>query len=85
MLVCGPDYSFYYASARWPGSVHDNRVLRNSSLYQTWEIEGIFLLGNLLIFYIETYHQLELPSPSETMFHFNVNIVDLARILKILK
>lgn len=40
MVVCGPNYEFYYASARWPGSVHDNRVLRNSTLYNKWEIEG---------------------------------------------
>lgn len=42
MVVCGGNYEFFYASARWPGSVHDNRVLRNSSLFQKWEIEGIF-------------------------------------------
>lgn len=40
MVVCGPNYEFFYASARWPGSVHDNRVLKNSTLYQKWEIEG---------------------------------------------
>lgn len=40
MVVCGPNYEFYYASARWPGSVHDNRVLRTSTLFQKWEIEG---------------------------------------------
>lgn len=40
LVVCGPSYEFFYASARWPGSVHDNRVLRNSTLFQTWEIEG---------------------------------------------
>ncbi|XP_063220565.1 putative nuclease HARBI1 [Bacillus rossius redtenbacheri] len=32
MFVCGPDYTFYYVSANWPGSVHDARVLRNSML-----------------------------------------------------
>lgn len=32
MFVCGPNLKFYYCSARWPGSVHDARVLRNSSL-----------------------------------------------------
>lgn len=40
MVVCGPYNEFFYASARWPGSVHDNRVLRNSTLYQKWEISG---------------------------------------------
>src|SRR5690348_17337475 len=37
LVVCGPDLQFYYASARWPGSVSDARVLRNSSLARTWE------------------------------------------------
>lgn len=32
MCVCGPDLYFYYVSARWPGCVHDARVLRNSAL-----------------------------------------------------
>lgn len=37
MLVCGPDNSFYYCNANWPGSVNDARVLRNSSLYARME------------------------------------------------
>ncbi|XP_063226892.1 putative nuclease HARBI1 isoform X1 [Bacillus rossius redtenbacheri] len=37
MVVCGPNLEFLYASARWPGSVHDARVLRCSSLSQQWE------------------------------------------------
>lgn len=40
MVVCGPKHEFFYASARWPGSVHDNRILRNSTLYEKWEING---------------------------------------------
>lgn len=36
MLVCGPNLEFFYASARWPGSVHDARVIRNSSLARQW-------------------------------------------------
>ncbi len=32
MMVCSPDRSFYYVTSRWPGSAHDSRVLRNSSL-----------------------------------------------------
>lgn len=40
MVVCGANYEFFYASARWPGSVHDNRVLQNSTLYIKWEIDG---------------------------------------------
>lgn len=46
MLLCGPDNVFYYACVRWPGSVHDNRILKNSSLYRMFEIEG-----KLIIFY----------------------------------
>lgn len=41
MVVCGPNYEFFYACARWPGSVHDNRVLRNSRLFIKWEIDGM--------------------------------------------
>lgn len=41
MVVCGPDLQFYYASARWPGSVHDSRVMRNSTLYEQWEHQGM--------------------------------------------
>lgn len=37
MVVCGPNLEFFYASARWPGSVHDSRVLRCSSLAQQWD------------------------------------------------
>ena len=37
MVVCGPNLEFFDASARWPGSVHDSRVLRCSTLAQQWE------------------------------------------------
>ena len=51
MVVCGPDCSFYYVSARWPGSVNDARVLRNSSLNERMEggwrpIPGSVILGD---------------------------------------
>ncbi len=32
MAVCGPELQFYFASANWPGSANDARVLRNSSI-----------------------------------------------------
>lgn len=34
MVVCGPNREFYYVSANWPGSTHDSRVLRRSTLFQ---------------------------------------------------
>lgn len=37
MVVCGPNLEFFYANARWPGSVHGARVLRCSSLAQQWD------------------------------------------------
>lgn len=54
MMVCGPDYSFYYVNSRWPGSVHDSRVLRTSALNQRFEdgwrpFPGAVLLGTRFI------------------------------------
>lgn len=37
LMVCGPDLSFYFVSARWPGSVHDSRVMQNSTIYRKFE------------------------------------------------
>lgn len=37
LVVSGSDHYIYYINARWPGSVNDSRVLRNSSLFQTFE------------------------------------------------
>lgn len=37
MVVCGPDLTFYYSYANWPGSTHDSRVLRNSGLFNRFE------------------------------------------------
>jgi hypothetical protein len=37
LMACGPDHQFYYASSRWPGSLHDARVLRVSSLSDRFE------------------------------------------------
>lgn len=37
MAVCGPDLRFLYINVNWPGSVHDARVLRTSSLHDRFE------------------------------------------------
>jgi hypothetical protein len=51
MAVCGPDSKFYFINSNWPGSVHDARVLRNSSLYRRMEtgcrpIENGYIIGD---------------------------------------
>ena len=33
IFVCGPRLEFFFCSARYPGSLHDSRAFRNSSLY----------------------------------------------------
>lgn len=38
LLVSGPNNEFYYVSAKSPGSFHDARALRISSLWQQWEL-----------------------------------------------
>ena len=46
--VCGPDLTFYNVVCRWPGSVHDSRIFKNSSLYAQMQA-GIYdghLLGD---------------------------------------
>lgn len=40
LLVCGPQYEFFYASAKGPGSFHDSRCLQISSLWHSWEVGG---------------------------------------------
>ncbi|KAJ8894227.1 hypothetical protein PR048_006839 [Dryococelus australis] len=54
IAVCGPDCTFYYVSARWPGSVHDARVLRNSTLNErmneSWRpVPGAIILALTLV------------------------------------
>lgn len=39
LLVSGPNNEFFYVSAKSPGSFHDARALRISSLWQKWERE----------------------------------------------
>uniref|UniRef100_A0A914X2W5 DDE Tnp4 domain-containing protein n=1 Tax=Plectus sambesii TaxID=2011161 RepID=A0A914X2W5_9BILA len=38
--VAGPNCEFYFISAKWPGSVSDCRVLRNSALWRRFEADG---------------------------------------------
>lgn len=51
MVVYAPNTEFCYVSANWPGSIHDTRVLRNSSLFQRMQgwwrpiLKGV-ILGN---------------------------------------
>lgn len=40
LVVCGPKYEFYFASAKCVGSVHDSRCLRVSNLWRKWELDG---------------------------------------------
>ena len=36
LAVCGPNQEFYFISSKWPGSVHDARMLKNSKLHERW-------------------------------------------------
>lgn len=40
ILVGGPQNEFFFVSAKFPGSIHDARAIRNTNLWQLWEIEG---------------------------------------------
>jgi hypothetical protein len=45
-LMCNSDYKITNVVARWPGSTHDSRVLRNSSIGQKFErgeLDGLIL------------------------------------------
>lgn len=51
MAVAGPDYRLYAFSSRWPGSVNDARVIRNSDMAARFErgwrpFDGAVLLGD---------------------------------------
>jgi nuclease HARBI1 len=37
MMICGPEMQFFAVNARWPGSVHDSRVLRTSFVHDKFE------------------------------------------------
>ena len=36
-MVEGANHYIFYINSRWPGSVNDSRVLRNSPLFETFE------------------------------------------------
>jgi hypothetical protein len=64
MMIGGPDCTFYYVSARWPGSVHDSRVLRNSYVSERFDsgwrpFPNAVLLGMqfyiIIIYYYNNY------------------------------
>lgn len=40
MVVSGPKNQFYYASAAFPGSFHDARCIKKSSLWTMWDDRG---------------------------------------------
>jgi hypothetical protein len=52
LAVAGPDLSFYYVNANFPGRCHDARVLRESSIWRVFEDEhnrpfpGAVILGD---------------------------------------
>ena len=47
-LVCGPNLEILDVCARWPGSTHDARVLRQSGLHQQFE-RGMMRGGGILL------------------------------------
>ena len=40
LAVCGPDLSIFYLNANHPGRCHDAHVLRQSSLWRSFELDG---------------------------------------------
>ncbi len=49
MVVCGPNLKFYYQSARWPGSVNDSRVWRNSNLAERLQSGWNLIPGGIIL------------------------------------
>ena len=47
-LICDADLKVINAVIKWPGSVHDARILRQSAVYQAFEEEQAPLAGHLL-------------------------------------
>ena len=51
LLCCGADHKFFYVSSRCPGSWHDSRVLKDGTLWSTFEtgfrpFPGAVILGD---------------------------------------
>ncbi|XP_061164358.1 putative nuclease HARBI1 [Saccostrea echinata] len=45
-MICGPDFSITNVVAKWPGSVHDSRIFKESALCREFEnghVQGILL------------------------------------------
>lgn len=40
LVVAGPQNQFFYACAKYPGSIHDARAVRCSELWRRWEIQN---------------------------------------------
>lgn len=62
MAVCGPNMDFYFFSSRWPGSVNDSRVLRNSTLFTRFQgrwrpFPNARIVGNFLTCSIHSYRR----------------------------
>lgn len=48
LAICDAEHKFMNINVGWPGSVHDQRVLRNSDIYisKKYPAQGYFLLGD---------------------------------------
>lgn len=40
LVVSGPKNQFFFASAKFPGSMHDARAVRCSEMWRRWEVDG---------------------------------------------
>lgn len=40
LVVAGPRYQFFFASAKFPGSMHDARAVRKSQIWKRWQIDN---------------------------------------------
>lgn len=46
---CGPQNQFFYACAKFPGSVHDARAVRCSELWRRWEHDNWSLSSSNMV------------------------------------